>query len=58
MAIKFVRSNQGVKLLDREEYDTAVLNLLKCAINGLHRVELQLEKLTDDEIDSDDGKLL
>lgn len=58
MTIKFVPSSQGVKLLDREMHDKAVLDLLKCAINGLKRVELQLEKLTEEEIDADDGDKL
>jgi len=58
MTIKFIPSNQGVKLLDREKQDKMIIDLLKCTINGLKRVELQLEKLTEEEIDPDDGDKL
>jgi hypothetical protein len=58
MAIKFVPSDKGVKLEDRDGHDKQVLSLLKYLANKLNRLELQLEKLTDQEIDPDDGDIL
>jgi hypothetical protein len=58
MAIKFVPRSTKVSLEGQEAYEKMVLSLLKCAINGLNRVELQLEKITDEEIDQDDGNII
>ena len=58
MAIKFIPSNQEVTLAGQEEHQKALLSLLRCAINGLNRVEKQLEKLTDESIDDDEGTII
>jgi len=58
MAIKFIPSSDKVQLVGQEAHEAELKSLLTCAINGIHRVELQLEKLTDDKIDSDDGRLM
>jgi hypothetical protein len=58
MAIKFVPDDKGVVLEGREANDAHILNMLKCIFNKLNRVELQLEKLTDEAIDQDDGDIL
>jgi hypothetical protein len=52
--IKYIPDDTAVSLVGQEEYEQLVINLLKCTINGLHRVEKQLEKLTDEEIDHDE----
>jgi hypothetical protein len=55
--IKFIPDDQNVTLLGQKEWEAKVIDLLKCTIEGLHRVEKQLEKLTDEEIDQDETKL-
>jgi hypothetical protein len=57
MAIKYIPNDQSVTLSGQKEYEKMVLDLLKCTIDGLSRVEKQLEKLTDEEIDHDERKL-
>ncbi len=54
MAIEFKPFNNSIKLEGQEVYEKMVLDLLKCTIDGLHRVEKQLEKITDEEIDDDE----
>ena len=58
MAIKFIPSNPEVAITGNEVHEKSLVALLKCVINGLNRVEKQLEKLTDEEIDQDDGRLI
>lgn len=58
MAIKFIPSNQEVTILGQKEHEAKLLDVLKCVVNGLHRVELQLEKLTDESIDSDEENII
>jgi hypothetical protein len=50
--------NSDVGIKNKEEADAALYFLLGQIINGLHRIEKQLEILTDEEIDSDDGSIL
>ena len=56
MAIKFTPSNQKVEL-DRAAQDTKTWCLLKNIQSGIHRVEKQLEKITEEELDSDEQGL-
>ena len=58
MAIKFIPSNRKVTIEGGEVHEKAVLSLLRCLVNKVNRVELQLEKLTEEPIDSDDGDIL
>ena len=53
MAIKFIPEDKGVTVEGNEAYDQQVLALLKCMVNKLNRLELQLEHLTDEQIDRD-----
>ena len=53
MAIKFIPEDKGVNIEGRDAYDQQVLSLLKCMVNKLNRLELQLEHLTDEQIDRD-----
>jgi hypothetical protein len=57
MAIEFKPDTTEVSLQGQKEWESKVLNLLKCTIDGIYRVEKQLEKITDEEIDQDEGKL-
>lgn len=54
MAIKFIPFDNTTKLEGQEAYEAMVMKLLKDTIDGLHRVEKQLEKITDEEIDQDE----
>jgi hypothetical protein len=58
MAIKFIPEDKGVIIEGRELQDKLVLDMLKCLVNKMNRVELQLEKLTGEEIDCDDGDIM
>lgn len=58
MAIRFVPDDKGVVLEGQEAFEKQSLSLLKCLINKVNRVELQLEKLTEESIDQDDGDIL
>lgn len=57
ISIKFIPQDKGVTLEGQTPHEKELINLLKATINGLHRVEKQLEKLTDEEIDCDDGSI-
>lgn len=57
MAIKFIPDDTSVSLEGQEQYEATVLSLLKCTVEKLHRVEKQLEKITDEEIDQDERAL-
>jgi hypothetical protein len=54
MAIKFIPEDTEVSLKGQKEFEALVLSLMKRTINGLHKVEKQLEKITDEEIDNDE----
>ena len=58
MTIKFLPEDKGVIIEAEDDFRKQLLSLLVCTVNGLNRVELQLEKLTEDKIDPDDGRLL
>jgi hypothetical protein len=58
MAIRFIPSSKNVILEGRDAHDKEVISLLKCLINRVNRVEKQLEILTEDEIDTDDGDII
>lgn len=58
MTIKFIPSDKGVILEEREQQDKLVLSMLRCIFNKLNRLELQLEFLTDEKIENGDGDIL
>lgn len=58
MAIKFIPSNKEVIISGEDTFKASILSLLCVTVNKLNRLELQLEKLTDEEVDSDDGDIL
>ena len=58
MAIKFIPDDQNVVLAGQDEFETRISVLLRCLINQSNKIELQLEKLTGEEIDSDDGDIV
>ena len=51
MAIKFIPQEKGVVVEGEEAFKSEMASLLACMINGLHRVELQLETLTGDAVE-------
>ncbi len=53
MAIKFKRSN-GEVTIDTKERDAEFRELIIHLMNHLHRVEKQLEKITEETIDEDE----
>jgi hypothetical protein len=57
MAIKFIRSSREVTR-DTEQRDAYIQELLISTVNGLHRVEKQLERLTEETIDNDEETLI
>jgi hypothetical protein len=56
MAIKFIPEDTEVSLKGREPVDKEIASLLKHLLVGLRKVELQLEKLTNEPIDEDDAR--
>jgi hypothetical protein len=56
--IKFIPNDQSVSLIGQEKWEQMVLDLLRCTTNGLHRVEKQLEKLTEEPIDEDEDTIV
>ena len=57
MAIKFIPSSKRVTVEGQEEFQTRVLSALSCIADRVRKVELQLEILTDDQIDDEEGLL-
>lgn len=58
MAIKFIPENISVKLEGREVQDKLVLSALNRIIARLDRLEMQLEFITDEAVDTDNGDRL
>lgn len=61
LAIKNIPDNlkKDSDELQNDLEDIAMTNaLLRCIVNGLHTVELQLEKLTGEAIDDDDRSIV
>ena len=58
MAIKFKPLSNEVKVVGQEAHQAQLLSLMRCILNEVNKVQKQLEKITDQEIDHDDGRLV
>lgn len=57
MGIKFIPTNQEVIAVGEEAYRSEISGLLRTLIDGIHRVEKQLEKVTEEPLDEDERRL-